>query len=252
VRYLLISDLHANDEALSAVLARVKRKKFDRIVCLGDFVGYAADPNKVLDRVRTMPRTTISIRGNHDKVVSGVDSGEMFNPPALYAARWTSERLSRENLEFLKRLPVGPVVVDDLFVVCHGSPLDEDAYIFSDFDASMNFVHMNRVASGINICFFGHSHIPSIFTLEPDGIRVEAVRRAREKLRLEPGKKYLINPGSVGQPRDRNPRSSYAIFDASEGVVHFDRVEYDVETARRKIHRAGLPAMLGDRLVVGL
>jgi len=252
VRYLLISDLHSNDEALSAVLNRVKRKKFDRIVCLGDFVGYAADPNKVLDRVRTMPRSTVAIRGNHDKVVSGIDSGEMFNPPALYAARWTSEKLSKENYEFLKRLPVGPIVVDDLFVVCHGSPLDEDAYIFSDFDASMNFVHMNRLSPSLSICFFGHSHIPSIFTLEPDGIRVEAVRSARARLKLEPGRKYLINPGSVGQPRDRNPKASYAIFDADEGVVFFDRVAYDVESARRKIHRAGLPAMLGDRLVIGL
>lgn len=252
MRYLLVSDLHSNDEALSAVLSRVKRKKFDRVVCLGDFVGYGSDPNKVLDRFRTLPRTTIAIRGNHDKVVSGIDAGEMFNPPALFAARWTTERLSKENLEFLRRLPVGPVVVDNLFVVCHGSPLDEDAYIFSDFDASMNFVHMNRLDRDIQVCFFGHSHIPSIFTLEPEGIRVEAVRGARARLKLEAGKRYLINPGSVGQPRDRNPKASYAIFDAKEMTVHFDRVAYDVQSTRRKIHRAGLPTMLGDRLVVGL
>lgn len=252
MRYLLLSDLHSNDEALSAVLSRVKRKKFDRVVCLGDFVGYAADPNKVLDRMRTMPRPTFAIRGNHDKVVAGADSGEMFNPPALYAARWTAERLSTENMEYLRRLPIGPTIIDDAFAVCHGSPLDEDAYIFSDFDASMNFVHLNRFDAGLDVCFFGHSHIPSIFTLESDGIRVEAVRSARAKLKLERGKKYLINPGSVGQPRDRNPKSSYAIFDSTERVVHFDRVAYDVESARRKIHRAGLPAMLGDRLVMGL
>jgi putative phosphoesterase len=252
MRYLLVSDLHSNDEALSAVLSRVKRKKFDRVVCLGDFVGYAADPNKVLDRFRTLPRTTIAIRGNHDKVVAGVDAGDMFNPPALYAARWTSERLSTENLEFLRRLPLGPLVVDNQFVACHGSPLDEDAYIFSDFDASMNFVQMHRLAAGLDLCFFGHSHIPSVFTLEPSGIKVEAVRGSRARLKLEPGKRYLINPGSVGQPRDRNPKASYAIFDAAERVVYFDRVAYDVESTRRKIHRAGLPAMLGDRLIVGL
>ena len=252
MRYLLLSDLHSNDEALSAVLSRVKRKKFDRIVCLGDFVGYAADPNKVLDRFRTLPRTTISIRGNHDKVVAGVDPGDMFNPPALYAARWTAERLSTENVEFLRRLPVGPVVVDGTFAACHGSPLDEDAYIFSDFDASMNFVQMHRLSADLELCFFGHSHIPSVFTLEPGGIRVEAVRGSRARLKLEPGRRYLINPGSVGQPRDRNPKASYAIFDAGERVVYFDRVAYDVESARRKIQRAGLPAMLGDRLVVGL
>ncbi len=252
MRYLIVSDLHSNDEAFSAVLSRVKRKRFDRVICLGDFVGYAADPNKVLDRFRHLSKTTFSIRGNHDKVVTGADPGELFNPPALYAARWTTSRLSKPNIEFLKRLPPGPTIVDELFVVCHGSPLDEDAYIFSDFDASMNFIQMDRMAAGIDVCFFGHSHIPSVFTLETDGIRVEAIRGARAKLRLEPGKRYLVNPGSVGQPRDRNPKASYALYDTTEGVVHFDRVPYDVEATRRKILRAGLPPVLGDRLVIGL
>ncbi len=252
MRYLIISDLHSNDEALAAVFNRVKRKKFDKVICLGDFVGYAADPNKVLDRIRTLSKPFISIRGNHDKVVAGFDTGEMFNPPALLAARWTTERLSRENADFLKRQPLGPLLVDDLFVVCHGSPLDEDAYIFSDFDASMNFVHLNRLASNVEICFFGHSHIPSIFTLQNHGIDVEAVRGSRRRLALEEGKKYLINPGSVGQPRDRNPKASYAIFDSTERVVYFDRVPYDARATRTKIIRAGLPVMLGDRLLIGL
>ncbi len=252
MRYLILSDLHSNDEALSAVLQRVKRKRFDRVVCLGDFVGYAADPNKVLDRSRNLRKTTFSIRGNHDKVVAGLDPGELFNPPALIAARWTAARLSRENMEFLRRLPTGPIVVDGRFVVCHGSPIDEDAYIFSDFDASMNFVRLSQVARGMDLCFFGHSHIPSVFTLGFDGIRVEAVRTSRAKLKLEKGKRYLVNPGSVGQPRDRNPKASYALYDADERVVFFDRVAYDVGAARRKIQRAGLPPLLGDRLVVGL
>ncbi|HEX2758719.1 MAG TPA: metallophosphoesterase family protein, partial [Thermoanaerobaculia bacterium] len=161
MRYLILSDLHSNDEALTAVLRRVKRKTFDRVVCLGDFVGYAADPNKVLDRFRKLRRTTISVRGNHDKVVAGVEEGLLFNLPALEAVRWTVDRLSKQNMEFLKKLPLGPEIVDGRFVVCHGSPLDEDAYIFSDFDASLNFVQMNRFAEGIDLCFFGHSHIPS-------------------------------------------------------------------------------------------
>lgn len=252
MRYLLISDLHSNHEALEAVLQKVKRKRFDRIVCLGDFVGYAADPNKVLDRVRTMPRPITAVRGNHDKVIAGLEPGEMFNQPALTAARWTTEKLSHENMEFLKRLPSGPFVVDDAFAVCHGSPLDEDAYIFSDFDASMNFVHMSRFAPGVDACFFGHSHIPSVFTLEPNGIRVEAIRRSRQRLALLKGRRYLINPGSVGQPRDRNPKASYALYDSDERVVTFDRVPYDASATRRKILKAGLPAMLGDRLLIGL
>ena len=252
MRYLLISDLHSNHEAFEAVLQKVKRKRIDRVVCLGDFVGYAADPNKVLDRIRTMPRPIIAVRGNHDKVIACLEPGEMFNQPALTAARWTTEKLSHENMEFLKRLPTGPFVVDDAFVVCHGSPLDEDAYIFSDFDASMNFVHMNRFAPGLDACFFGHSHIPSVFTLEPNGIRVEAIRRSRHRLVLQKGRRYLINPGSVGQPRDRNPKASYALYDSDDRVVTFDRVPYDTAATRRKILKAGLPVMLGDRLLVGM
>ena len=136
----------------------------------------------------------------------------MFNPPALFAARWTAERLSKENLEFLRRLPTGPILVDETFAICHGSPLDEDANIFSDGDAQVNFVHMDRVAPAVSVPFFGHSHIPSIFTLEPDGILVEAVRGSRRKLFLEPGKRYLVirvrwaSPGTG--TRGRATRSS--------------------------------------------
>ncbi len=205
MRYLLVSDLHSNDEALSAVLARVRRKKLDRVVCLGDFVGYAADPNKTLDRIRTLPRPAISIRGNHDKVVAGVDSGEMFNPPALYAARWTAERLSKENLEFLKRLPCGPILVDESFAICHGSPLDEDAYIFSDWDAQMNFVHMDRVAPAVSVSFFGHSHIPSIFTLERDGILVEAVSGQPPEALPRAGEEVPRQPGLRGPAEGPEP-----------------------------------------------
>ena len=246
MRYLLLSDIHSNDEALAAVLARARRRGFDRVVILGDFVGYGADPNAVLDRLRRVRKRKVLIRGNHDKVVSGLDDGELFNPVALEAARWTESALTRRNLEFLAALPIGPVAVDGAFEICHGSPRDEDAYIFSDTDASMNF-HGFRSA----VCFFGHSHIPSIFTLEPHGIRVEVVCGERVTHRLQEGRRYLINPGSVGQPRDRNRDSSYAIYDAKEGAVHFERVAYDVERTRQKIHQAGLPGMLGDRLLVG-
>jgi diadenosine tetraphosphatase ApaH/serine/threonine PP2A family protein phosphatase len=222
------------------------------VVCLGDFVGYGADPNRVLARFRTFRRPTIAIRGNHDKVACGLDTGETFNPPALEAARWTREKLSRENTDFLRRLPSGPALVDGIFGICHGSPIDEDSYIFSDLDASMNFLYFQRLAPGVPLCFFGHSHIPSIFTLDGDDVHVEAVRKPRVKLVLEEGKTYLVNPGSVGQPRDRNPRASYVIYDSDTKTVHFDRVSFDVDRARKKILRAGLPSMLGDRLVAGL
>ncbi len=245
MRYLILSDIHSNDEALAAVLARVRRKRFDRVVILGDFVGYGSNPNQVLDRIRRIRREKVSIRGNHDKVVCGLDAGEQFNPIALAAARWTTEKLTPRNRKFLETLPVGPLEVEEAFAICHGSPRDEDAYIFSDRDALVNFRDFDS-----RVCFFGHSHIPSIFTLEPHGIRVEVVygRHVRE---LEDDRRYLINPGSVGQPRDRNPAAAYAIYDAGKRRVFFDRVPYDAETTRQKIHRAGLPGMLGDRLLVG-
>jgi predicted phosphodiesterase len=246
MRYLILSDIHSNDEALSAVLARVRRKKYDRVVILGDFVGYGANPNQVIERIRAMRRARIAIRGNHDKVVCGFDSGDLFNPVALKAARWTAEKLTPRNRKFLAALPIGPLAVDGLFVICHGSPRDEDAYIFSDYDAYRNFRE-----SDASVCFFGHSHIPSIFTLNPRGIQVDVVAGGKFSLKLERGRRYLINPGSIGQPRDRNPAASYALYDAGRRVVHFDRVPYDAGKAREKIHRAGLPEILGDRLLVG-
>ncbi len=252
MRYLILSDLHGNDEALSAVVQRLRRKRFDRVVCLGDFVGYGADPNKVLDRFRRMPCPTIAIRGNHDKVACGLDNGKAFNQTALEAARWTRRKLSKENLDFLKRLPAGPAVVDDLFAVSHGSPIDEDSYIFSDLDASVNFLFLSRFSPGVNVCFFGHSHIPSVFTLGDHRIDVEAVQKTRARLVLDKRKCYLVNPGSVGQPRDHDPRASYAIYDSEKATVVFDRVAFDVDRSRRKILKAGLPAVLGDRLVVGI
>lgn len=246
MRYLILSDIHSNDEALAAVLARVRRKKYDRIIVLGDFVGYGANPNRVIDRVRQLRKAKIMIRGNHDKVSVGLESGDLFNSIALAAARWTGERLTPNNRKFLKSLPQGPIIVDSDFGICHGSPRDEDAYIFSDYDAFLNFREGEW-----RVCFFGHSHIPSIFTLEPHGIRVEAIRGEHARLALDPARRYLVNPGSIGQPRDRNTKASYMIFDSAERVCLFDRVAYDVDRAREKIYKAGLPAMLGDRLAIG-
>jgi predicted phosphodiesterase len=246
MRYLILSDIHSNAEALSAVLARVRRKKFDRVVVLGDFVGYGANPNQVIDKIREIRKEKTMIRGNHDKVVCGIDSGDLFNPVALKAARWTTEKLTARNRTFLEALPVGPAIVDGAFAICHGSPRDEDAYIFTDYDAYLNFREMTS-----SVCFFGHSHIPCVFTLEEHGILVELVKGDRVRYPLRKGLRYLINPGSIGQPRDRNASAAYAIYDAEENVVHFDRVAYSAEKARDKIYKAGLPHILGDRLLVG-
>jgi diadenosine tetraphosphatase ApaH/serine/threonine PP2A family protein phosphatase len=246
LRYLILSDLHSNGEALAAVLARAGRRPYDCLVVLGDLVGYGADPNEVVRRVRRVRRRKALVRGNHDRVAAGLDSGSLFNSVALAALRWTSRTLTPANRLFLAELPVGPREVDGAFVICHGSPLDEDAYIFSDSDAAWNFRGLR-----LDLCFFGHSHIPSIFTLEPDGIRVDVVRGERQVLQLEPGRRYLVNPGSVGQPRDRNISAAYAVYDSARREIQFERVPYDVISARAKIVRAGLPEALGDRLLVG-
>ena len=245
MRYLILSDVHSNVEALGAVMARVRRKRWDCLIVLGDVVGYGANPNNVVERIRRVRKRKALVRGNHDRVAAGLDPGELFNPIALHAARWTAEKLTPASREFLGELPVGPVEGDGAFLICHGSPRDEDAYIFSDRDASSNFEVFEHP-----LCFFGHSHIPSVFELHDGKVRVEAVRE-RAAWKLAPNARYLINPGSVGQPRDRNRAASYALYDAATGVVHFDRVAYDVEKARAKILRAGLPGMLGDRLLVG-
>jgi predicted phosphodiesterase len=246
MRYLILSDIHSNEEALSAVLVRAQRRKYDSVVILGDFVGYGADPNAVIDRVSRIRKRKSMIRGNHDKVVCGLDSGDLFNPVALKAARWTTGTITASSRRFLEGLPVGPLEVDRAFVICHGSPRDEDAYIFSDYDAYLNFTF-----SDASVCFFGHSHIPSVFALQPHGIRVDVVRGDRVRMRLKRDCRYLINPGSIGQPRDRNPDASFAFYDTEQRAVTFERVRYDVEKARDKIHSAGLPGMLGDRLLMG-
>jgi predicted phosphodiesterase len=246
MRYLILSDIHSNEEALAAVLARVRRKRYDRVALLGDLVGYGASPNQVIDRLRGLRRTTVSVRGNHDRIVVHPGPPGVFNPLAVKAAQWTTEKLTARNRRFLAALPQGPLLVDGIFEICHGSPRDEDAYIFTDYDAYLNFRESQSA-----VCFFGHSHIPSVFTLTPEGIQVDVVEGSRVSWKLEPGRRYLVNPGSIGQPRDRNPDAAFAIYDAAERVVHFHRVPYDALGARRKIHRAGLPPMLGDRLLVG-
>ncbi len=154
MKYLILSDIHSNLEALTAVLRRVRRKRFDRVIVLGDLVGYGADPNPIVDRVRKLKKMTI-IRGNHDKVCSGVENGEMFNKIALESARWTEEKLLPRHRKWLAALPQGPLTVDGILAISHGTPLDEDAYIFGEIEALNMFQYFETP-----VCFFGHSHFP--------------------------------------------------------------------------------------------
>lgn len=246
MRYLVLSDIHANLEALEAVLKAALPRACDRVLVLGDLVGYGADPNAVVERVRGL-QPEVVIRGNHDKVASGVEDPEGFNAVARGAARWTCEALTADNRAYLASLPSGPHIVDDLVEICHGAPFDEDAYVFDELDA----IRALRV-SRRSACLFGHTHLPIVFYLSAHGL--EVAHRAGETevvLPLAPEVKYLINPGSVGQPRDGDWRAAYAVVDASARTLMMYRVEYEVEAAQAKVMRAGLPDVLARRLGVG-
>jgi len=245
VKYLVLSDIHSNKEALAAILSFVRRKPWDKCVFLGDLVGYGANPNQAVDMVRVL-KPLVAIRGNHDKVCSGIEEGELFNRMALEAALWTRRKLTRSNLQWLRRLPEGPVMVDESFAICHGTPIDEDAYIFGEIEA-LNVFRQTEFP----ICFFGHSHFPVIFALSPDAITTILTVAPSFRFKLRPGVRYLVNPGSVGQPRDGSPLASFAMFDSDTQTVAIHRIAYQVKATQQKILKAGLPRPLADRLGIG-
>ncbi len=246
MRYLVISDIHANLEALDAVLAAAKELKYDKVLMLGDLVGYGADPNAVVDRVRAMT-TDVLIRGNHDKVGSGLESPEGFNAVARSAIRWTYDHLTEPNREWLAGLPPGPVVVDDLIEICHGTPFDEDAYVFDDLDA-LRAMHASRRA----LCLFGHTHVQVGYCLQGDQFNLTTMDDSRPlTISLTDGGRHLVNPGSVGQPRDGDPRAGYALVDSERNDVTLYRLDYPIAKAQQRILEEGLPEVLAQRLGLG-
>ena len=245
MKYLILSDIHSNQEAFSAILTFVKRKPWDKAVFLGDLVGYGANPNQTIDMLRKL-RPLAAIRGNHDKVCSGIEDGELFNRIALEAALWTRRKLTKSNHKWLKALPQGPMVVDGTFAIAHGTPIDEDAYVFGEIEALNVFRRTT-----FPITFFGHSHFPVIFALSPDAITTILTVAPSFRFKMRPGVRYLINPGSVGQPRDGNPLTSFAIYDTDSKFVTIHRIPYPVKNTQKKILRAGLPRPLADRLAIG-
>jgi predicted phosphodiesterase len=245
MKALVVSDLHANEAALRAVMNRVRRKKFDSVICLGDFVGYGAEPNQILDTMRTVRGRKLYIRGNHDRVASGISDANGFNHAAKAAALWTRDHLSARNRRFLFDLPTGPMDHKGV-LLCHGSPYDEDEYVFN--------VHHAAQVLGLYqspIILYGHTHLPVIFSIDAENnVRGFSIR-GDATVKLEPGHRYLINPGSVGQPRDRNPHASFAMLDSEKRTVQFFRVEYDLQKTQTSILKAGLPPILAQRLSSG-
>ena len=250
MRILLLSDIHANLEALDACLAAAP--PYDVAVNLGDIVGYGASPNEVTTRSRDLGKTFV--RGNHDKAVTGLMNLDDFNPMAAAAAIWTRDTLSPENLEWLRELPHGPVQLPDMPEVqlVHGSPNDEDEYVVSLGDALAPLIALN-----VPLTFFGHTHLQGGFFANgsaADGYRPEyrTVGNAESvALQLKKDARYLINPGSVGQPRDGDWRAAFALFDTEAQIVHFHRTPYNLKSAQDRIFDAKLPARLATRLAAG-
>ena len=244
VRYLLLSDLHGNIDAFDAVLADAEGE-WDRVIVLGDLVGYGAEPNMVIDKVRELDPLTV-IRGNHDKAACGLDDGSQFNQVARLAAAWTGQLLTPANRAYLRELPMGPVQIDDLIEICHGAPFDEDYYIFDGNDALRGLEAASRP-----VCFFGHTHLPVMFWVKDKSFEGAAPSGPETVLALEGSAQYLVNPGSVGQPRDGDARAAYGVLDDATREVKLRRVVYPVDKAQRRILAAGLPASLANRLALG-
>lgn len=250
MRLLILSDIHANLEALEACLAAAP--EYDQVYNLGDIVGYGANPNEVAQRSRELG--SIFVRGNHDKACSGISDLSDFNPIAGLAALWTRQKLSTEHLEFLQKLPHGPISPIENVQLVHGSPRDEDEYILMPNDAYFLLEHAT-----VPLTFFGHTHVQRCFFLESGADSGKSLLPAYKsgnsiqtaKFELKPSTKYFVNPGSIGQPRDGDPRAAFLLYDTEENSITFYRVPYDIERAQEKIFSAGLPERLAIRLAEG-
>jgi predicted phosphodiesterase len=250
MRILVVSDIHANLPALDACTAIFP--DHDVVWNLGDVVGYGANPNEVIARSQELG--SVFVRGNHDKACSGISDLADFNSIAALAAYWTQQTLTPEHLEWLRGLPQGPIKPEpELDLVCvHGSPLDEDEYVINVHDAAEPLVH-----TAASCTFFGHTHLQGGFAnhvsevvdLRPEYFWPNKVEKS--ELQLQDGVTYMINPGSVGQPRDGDPRAAFLLYDTENATIVFYRVPYNISAAQKKILEAGLPARLGSRLAEG-
>ncbi|MGH9794172.1 MAG: metallophosphoesterase family protein [Candidatus Acidiferrales bacterium] len=246
MRLLVLSDIHANLTALESALTALEGR-WDRAVCLGDLVGYGPDPNEVIERVKGL--SSVTIRGNHDKAGSGLDSAEDFNPVARKAALWTREQLSAEHIEYLRGLPGGPAEVEGVSLI-HGALRNEDEYVFAPAQALEGLLE-----APTQVSFFGHTHYQGGFSFRNNNLHVihlkPAPGTAFAALQVEEGTRYLLNPGSIGQPRDGDARAACAVADLDHTVVEFWRIPYDVDAVQKRMLGAGLPEPLALRLALG-
>ena len=240
MRFAIFSDIHANLEALEAAHADARARRCTHFVCLGDVVGYNANPRECIARVRELGCPVV--KGNHDEEATLSASSERFNELAERAIQWTRDNLGDQDKEWLRSLPLQKQVHH--FTIVHAT-LDTPGqwgYVFNTLDAVASFTYQRTA-----VCFFGHTHVPMVFIRGQSGVRQER----KEHIRIEPGRKYFINVGSVGQPRDGNWRAAYCIYDIESNLVELLRVKYDLATAQKKIAEAGLPQPLAERLAIG-
>jgi predicted phosphodiesterase len=248
MRILVLSDLHANATALNAALAAA-HGRWEGVVCLGDVVGYGPDPNEVTSKIRELGAQTI--RGNHDKAATGLMPTDDFNPVAKAAVDWTRSQLSPDNMKWLQELPHGPLEVSGIVLV-HGALQDEDEYVFTPEQALEGLLD-----SAAGVTFFGHTHHQGGFAYSNSSSNLEMLSlrpRSSESfaaLRIDTGTRYLLNPGSIGQPRDGDPRAAFAIADLEHNTVEFWRVPYEITDVQSRMRAARLPEALVQRLSLG-
>ena len=239
MKFAIIADIHANLDAFQVVLEDCKKQQVTHYACLGDVVGYNANPKECLDIVRAMNMPCV--KGNHDEYCSSEEHLEGFNPAAAEAVNWTRKQLTAEDRQWLRDLKYTRMVTN--FTIVHAT-LDGPqrwGYVFDKLAAAASLTYQNT-----SVCFFGHTHVPVAF------MKDSVVRGGTySKFKLEQGKKYFVNVGAVGQPRDNNPKSAYVIYDTLEATIELRRLDYDIAAAQKKILAAGLPERLAERLAYG-
>ena len=240
MRYAIFSDIHSNLEGFNAVLGAFSKESIDSYLCAGDIVGYGADPEKCIERFKKL--SGVSVLGNHDAAVVGLRELEHFNPAAGESVLWTQNVLGAENKSFLSSLEY--IYENEDLVLVHGSldTPEQFSYLLDKFLSIRTFELMKAP-----VCFVGHSHIPAVFIQDEAGISISD----KLKVNVLSGKKYIVNVGSVGQPRDHNPEAAYCIYDTDSGLIEIKRIEYNIKKAQDKIIQAGLPVFLSNRLSEG-
>jgi len=239
MKFAIIADIHGNLDAFQVVLEDAKKQQVTHYACLGDVVGYNANPKECLDIVRAMNMPCV--KGNHDEYCSSDEHLEGFNPAAAEAVNWTRTQLSDDDRQWLRDLKYTRMVTN--FTIVHAT-LDGPqrwGYVFDKLAAAASFTYQNT-----SVCFFGHTHVPVAF------MKDSVVRGGTySKFKTEPGKKYFVNVGAVGQPRDNNPKCAYVLYDTVDGTIEIRRLDYDIAAAQKKILAAGLPERLAERLAYG-